>query len=257
MGNKQQITDFLWFSYFGITPNCNDDIKIQKCIERAYRDLNRTIDFTYSQSVLDKKSDQTISQGARDYFIKAKQDFKSELIQYIKQKVKELPEELKKRSFREWHNEICNEIIKCNPDVEGLPNVKVLKENLSYGQAQKWVNMTLKYMWLMGLIEEPVIQKQLCVPVDNYILKALYDEQYNVDPFVIVKDGDTYKVKQKNGNTAYSWSQFPDACFYYGLDDKIKAIIGEKMPLDWENEVWCGLMRPNQTDRKNPKMRRL
>ena len=105
---NQQKVDFLCFSYFGIKPNCNDEEKILKCIERAYRDLNRTIAFTYSQSVLDKKSDQTISQDARDYFIKAKQDFKSELIQYIKQKVKELPEELKEKNFRDWHNEICN-----------------------------------------------------------------------------------------------------------------------------------------------------
>lgn len=255
MGDNQQMMAFLWLSYFGITPDSDDNTKIEKCIERAYRDLNRTIGFTYSQSVLDKKSDQTISQDARDIFIKAKQDFKSKLIEDIKQKVKGLPEELKEKSFKEWHNEICNEIIKCNPDVEGSPNVKVLKENLSYGQAQKWVNMTLKYMWLMGLIEEPDIQKQLCVPVDNYILKALYDEQYNVDPFVIVK-GDTYKVKQKNGKTAYPWSKFPDACFYYGLDEKIKSIIGDGMPLEWENKVWLKASQPNETETLRDEIKR-
>lgn len=241
---NQQMVDFLCFSYFGIKPNCNDEEKILKCIERAYRDLNRTIAFTYSQSVLDKKSDQTISQDARDYFIKAKQDFKSELIQYIKQKVKELPEELKEKNFRDWHNEICNKIIECNPKAEGL-DVNVLHKNLTYGQAQKWVNMTLKYMWLMGLIED---QKQLCVPIDNYILKALHDEKSDVAPFIIVKNGDTYKVKHKNAETAYPWSKFPDAGFYYGLDEEIKAIIGDKMPLAWENEVWLKSSQPNESE---------
>lgn len=242
MGNKQQITDFLWFSYFGITPNCDDDIKIQKCIERAYRDLNRTIAFTYSQSVLDKKSDQTLSQDARSKYIEAKQAFKSDLIKDIKQEVTNLPEKLKEKGFREWHNDLCVKIVKHNPDVDDL-NVRVLKNNLSYGQAQKWVNMTLKYMWLMGLIED---QKQLCVPIDNYILRELYGK--DMDSFEITEDGDTYKVKQKNGKTAYPWSKFPDSGFYYGLDEEIKAIIGDKMPLAWENEVWLKSSQPNESE---------
>ena len=172
------------------------------------------------------------------------------MIEDIKQKVKGLPEELEDKSFRKWHNEICNKIIECNPKAEGL-DVNVLRKNLTYGQAQKWVNMTLKYMWLMGLIED---QKQLCVPIDNYILKKLRDK--DVDPFVIVKDGDTYTVKQKNGNTAYSWSKFPNACFYYGLDDKIKAIIGDKMPLAWENEVWLNPSNPNETETLRDEIKR-
>ena len=117
--------------------------------------------------------------------------------------------------------------------------------------------MTLKYMWLMGLLEDSNIQKQLCVPVDNYILKLLKELcDKDVDPFVIVKDGDTYKVKQKNGNTAYSWSKFPNACFYYGLDDKIKAIIGEEMPLNWENRVWLKASNPNETETLRDEIKR-
>lgn len=245
MVDNQQMVDFLCFSYFGIKPNCNDEEIILKCIERAYRDLNRTINFTYSQSVLDNKSDKTLSKDAREKYIDAKQKFKSDLIRSIKEAVTNLPETLKENSFRKWHKGLCDTIVDCNPDVDDSHNVKVLKNNLSYGQAQKWVNMTLKYMWLMGLIED---QKQLCVPIDNYILKALRDEKSDVAPFIIVKDGDTYKVKHKNAETAYSWSKFPDACFYYGLDEKIKSIIGDEMPLEWENKMWLKASQPNESE---------
>lgn len=257
MNQKHMMEEFLWFSYFGITPDKDYNTKIQKCIERAYRDLNRTIDFTYSQSVLDKKSDKTLSKDAREKYIDAKQKFKSDLMESIKKAVTNLPKDLEENSFRKWHKALCDTIVRCNPDVEGLPNVKVLENNLYYGQAQKWVNMTLKYMWLMGLLEDSNIQKQLCVPVDNYILKILKELcDKDVDPFVIVKDGDTYKVKQKNGNTAYSWSKFPNACFYYGLDDKIKAIIGEEMPLNWENRVWLKASNPNETETLRDEIKR-
>lgn len=246
MVDNQQMVDFLCFSYFGIKPNCNDEEKILKCIERAYRDLNRTINFTYSQSVLDNKSDKTLSKDAREKYIDAKQKFKSNLMESIKKAVTNLPKDLKDNSFRNWHKDLCDTIVSFNFDVEGLSNVKVLENNLYYGQAQKWVNMTLKYMWLMGLIEDSNIQKQLCVPIDNYILQKLHGK--DVKPFVITKDGDQYRVKKENNETAYSWSKFPDACFYYGLDDKIKAIIGEEMPLDWENEVWLNASQPNELE---------
>ena len=242
MGDNQQMMAFLWFSYFGITPDSDYNTKIEKCIERAYRDLNRTIGFTYSQSVLDKKSDQTISEDDRSKYIDAKQRFKSDLIQSIKEKVTKLPEE---KGFREWHKALCDEIIKKNPVVDGL-GISVLTDSLTYGQAQKWVNMTLKYMWLMGLIEDPNIQKQLCVPIDNYILQQLHGK--DVKPFVITKNGNQYRVKQENDETAYPWSKFPDAGFYYGLDEEIKAIIGDKMPLAWENEVWLNSSQPNESE---------
>ncbi len=69
-----------------------------------------------------------------------------------------------------------------------------------------------------------------------------------MDSFEITEDGDTYKVKQKNGKTAYPWSKFPDSGFYYGLDEEIKAIIGDKMPLAWENEVWLKSSQPNESE---------
>lgn len=245
--SSKEMNDFLWFSYFGITPSeatADKDKAINKCIDRAYRDLNRTIKYTYSQSALDKKSDKTLTQDDRKKYIEAKQGLKKTLSGEIHEAINQLLNS-STCQFKEWHERICNKIIE-KAKAENL-EVNVLKNNLTYGQAQKWVNMTLKYMWLMGLIEDS--QKQLCVPIDNYILKVLY-EDYNkeIKPFEIRKDGDIYKVKQKNDKTAYPWSKFPNASFYYGLDDKIKTIIGEEMPLDWENEVWLNASQPNESE---------
>lgn len=243
MVDNQQMVDFLCFSYFGIKPNCNDEEKILKCIERAYRDLNRTIKYSFSQSVLDKKSDQTLSQDARDKYIEAKNHFKNDLTKKIQEAVNSIPA----AKFDDWHQTICGLIVTCNPKVEGS-NVTVLKKNLTYGQAQKWVNMTLKYMWLMGLITEDV-EKQLYIPIDKYILEALCKEKYEFKLFSIKRDGDTYKVSnkpsKKDSNEWYPWSEFPDKDFYYGFNKELNSLIGNnKLPIVWENDVWIKKSQP-------------
>lgn len=249
--SSKEMNDFLWFSYFGITPSeavAHKDKAINKCIDRAYRDLNRTIEYTYSQSVLDKKSDKTLTQDARKEYIEAKQDIKNTLSGEIHKAINQLLNS-STCQFKEWHKMICNTIIDYNPKVEDL-NVNVLKKNMTYGQAQKWVNMTLKYTWLMGLIEDENIQKQLCVPIDNYILKIVKElHGKEMDSFEITKDGDTYKVKPKNKETAYPWSKIPDACFYYGLNDEIKEIIGDDYPLVWENEAWIKSSQSDESEK--------
>lgn len=47
----------------------------------------------------------------------------------------------------------------------------------SYGHAQKWINMTLKYMWLLDLI--PDNPNLLEAPIDRHIIRAINSDELN------------------------------------------------------------------------------
>lgn len=77
-------------------------------------------------------------------------------------------------AFEKWHCGLCNLII--NLDL----NNDVLKEgsSLHYGQAQKWVNMTIKYMLVMGLWDDQLNDnlRLYHVPLDSYVFDAAKKE---------------------------------------------------------------------------------
>lgn len=83
-------------------------------------------------------------------------------------------EKLKKDSsdFPKWHEKSCNALIACYGG------------QLSYGQAQKWLNMLLKYLYVYDVkgYETLFSQKRIAaldMPVDSKVIDALR-RKYNV-----------------------------------------------------------------------------
>ncbi len=117
------------------------------CIARAYRDFSRTLHGIRGQS--------DVSSGAR---------------QYLHASLKSLPTELTvvdQDSFDAWHKTVCAGLVS-RFRASGFDHVHV-------GQAQKWLNMALKYAFIFGESSLPGYSKffGLChVPIDNIILKS-------------------------------------------------------------------------------------
>ena len=65
-----------------------------------------------------------------------------------------------KDRFDSWHQSVCDRLI-CYS--EGV---------LTYGQAQKWINMTLKYISMFNHSITESTYEYYHVPVDNYILQT-------------------------------------------------------------------------------------
>ena len=87
------------------------------------------------------------------------------------------------------------------------------EQEFHFGQAQKWVNMTLKYLYLLGIVKNP---DDLHIPIDNYVLAALNDK-YNI-----------------SSNTV--WSQF-NYDNYDELYTSYNKVI--KPPyINWEHDAW-------------------
>lgn len=106
----------------------------------------------------------------------------SETIKNAVQKTEEM-----RQNYNSWHNKLCNELQSIY--------VEKAKYQLTYGQAQKWVNMATKYLLVFAVIfknmddqekldsipnffrEADAIQK-LHIPLDSFIM-----QQYNVSGF--------------------------------------------------------------------------
>jgi hypothetical protein len=156
----QQERDFLFQAYFG-----GGRRNLELFVSRAYRDMNRT--FRGVANVPEKHRSE-ILEGAKQAVIKSCNELQSRVVQSdIAQR---------RATFDEWHSQSCKALIKHYHDkLDGYPDI-----HLTYGQAQKWVNMALKYCWVCGNGGFPLLDSWLMVahvPVDNLILDKAVRER--------------------------------------------------------------------------------
>ena len=135
---NEDLLKFLKFSYFGTLTNLKE-----AAANRAYRDMCRTIRFN------------GLCEETR---LELKKEVNRELITKI---------ENIKDNFEIWHKEACGLIIE---------KYEKYRIELTYGQAQKWVNMTIKYLYMLNEHTFDKVFDFLHIPVDNYIFKAVKEE---------------------------------------------------------------------------------
>ncbi len=259
--------EFLLFSCFGITSeliNENPDKATIICIDRAYHDLKRTIDYLYSDSEQkqlkqkvksgeDKTTDLQILKTFNDLKNNWKKQITNDIFCWIKICI--FGKCICENDFNLKHREICVSIIeksKINPYGENLFKQGLF---LNYGHVQKWINMTLKYMLLMNIYSIRKITEFLHIPIDNYILKELYEKDKNksyngyriklVDPstqqYCIENTNDNI-----NGAKKYKWSGIPTYNDYNSFRIGIEKCIGDKSPIAWEANAWLKQAKMNK-----------
>lgn len=239
--------DFLLYSYFGIKesdlkPQSKKDIPYicDICAKRAYLDLARTVRYEYSSSKLEEMKSKKSSKEDKDKatnFI----DSKNELIKNICEnilspiKTKEGEISFKNSDFDDWHKAKCEEIKeKMNGNYETVNNSdeKVLEESFTIGQAQKWVNMTLKYLWLLDALPKNICEKDLHIPIDSYIIEIAYSKKVTFKYALELED----KPKE-------SWSKLSEYEEYLKIQEAIRKAIktnatNETIPIKWELLAW-------------------
>ena len=90
---------------------------------------------------------------------------------------------------------------------------------MTYGQAQKWLNMTIKYLYCLQYNKFKKAFHYLHVPIDNRIIKSAYKD------FKIAKPVESWSKWNKEEYTNYQ-------------EKLIKAIGDKKDPLRWEFTAW-------------------
>ncbi len=244
----------LVFFIFGAT--MDDACLLQKIIEKAY--IDATNQGAFNARI--KKEDITKKADANE----TKRDVIGLLLEEIKSYTKP-----KGNTFSKWHLETCQAVIKKYEE-------KTIKE-FTYGNAQKLVNMTLKYLYLLSEIQVPsrnqailkAIQMDsefLNVPIDSYIIDALWRKAKETAdtekirktlPPKVNKDG-KIQVKPKYDKDDYprpsdylkGWSQW-DMENYLSVQEAISVILGEgAVPMKWESEAWITIARNRQKRHK-------
>ena len=229
---NERLLDFLVRSYFGCDRNELEDSEQQKCAYRAYLDLARTVKYLYSSSEIEKAK----PESDKSNFGKARKSLIENICADLVKDIKDYPQDF--NDFDVWHTKKCDWISKQMNAVYDKDK-KFLKEPFTYGQAQKWLNMTLKYLWLLNLLPSNISEELLHVPIDSFILQALqetgkFDESQNE----IIYSGETYRYK---GET---WSAMSEEN-YESLQKKIREIVKEKKisPIEWEYSAWIKIAK--------------
>lgn len=242
---QQAAQKFLLYAYFGIVDSDDNDARAKKCAQRAYLDVNRTIEFNESLKE---------SSGRNSYIKRQFQEKVSELIvRGIHDKI--IPTNGDRDNFDKEHHLLCWMIIYESVKLK-YNDTQILAEKLKYGQTQKWLNMTLKYMWLIGLLDDCFIDC-LHVPVDRYIMEAAAGRNRKdtklstkgIDVDLPSKNGE--KIKSYSDDKALSWSKwegvedFDEAdksdyhVFQYSIRDNLdKLHIECESPIEWEGDAW-------------------
>jgi hypothetical protein len=96
--------------------------------------------------------------------------------------------------------------------------------SFTIGQSQKWVNMTLKYIFTLGENRLPGFEQVYPfahIPVDNIILEQLYTKELTVI-------------------FTSAWSRLDEYSADLQFQQWVRTHCGDEYPLDFEFYLWMG-----------------
>ena len=181
--------NFLIRCYFG---EGNDLLRMS--VERAYLDLNRTLHGFATHRTADR-----IRENAHALVI---QNI------YCLKNIK-----LSQKSYDNWHAKACDDL--------RTSFWKGGFRKFTYGQAQKWLNMSMKYIFVMGKDRLPGYQN--CypfahIPIDNIFMDA-------IRPYRKIR-------------LPCAWSRIDDYEVYLKLQKEFRELFSNSIPLDVEFKLW-------------------
>lgn len=209
----KQAYEFVLYCYFG---DMGDPV--EAAIDRAYVDMA-------SHTLTGLKNDP-----------EKKWELRYRASEKIKQRMKSISAD-----YDRWHQKTC----------ELIQEIYIQKGvGFTYGQAQKWLNMTMKYLYVFSLIFEDMEDKRLCeipgfirnhheklhIPIDNYILSDLSLQKYA--PWSKMSMEDYNACRKDMGEKDIDWEleKWNMASELYKINDRTSyAYYKEKNsgPLSW------------------------
>lgn len=217
---KSEIISF----YTGLySEDCADGYDcISWASEKAYLDMNRTMTFKDEGKGCEKK----------------RIEWRREGTEIIRKGIDRITE----GDYDKIHKDICDDlmnvyeyklVIRRGGKRTDLPTT------LTYGQAQKWVNMTLKYLWTLVRLDVlkgdvacriTACEKKLHVPLDSYILRYASGEKMGASP----QNGLKATIKSVG-----DWSKLNNYNAYIGYQMEIREKINDgAFPMEWELKHW-------------------
>jgi hypothetical protein len=194
--SRSQYEDFLIQLVYG-----SSDDYLQGCLKSAYLDVCRTLH-------------EFGKHGKKKEILKESYSTLTKQLQKLKKSADEADQE----SFDKWHRDTSESIIKIFLDKNF--------NSIRYGQTQKWINMTLKNIFVCGptrISGYKGIYKFCHMPIDNIILDVLQ------------KNGDLQKMVMINRQEA--WSKW-ECDKYIEFQKALKEHFNNQPLLNVEFHLW-------------------
>ena len=256
MNDKERLTkiaidSFVYF-YLGVKLERGEEV-LDAVIKKAYSDATQQGAYNIPVSKVEN-----VSQEYKEFV-------QNQSISYLKQEISNYKKHGSREKFKDWHKLRCQGILNQYKDINKRSKSG---DVFSYGNAQKLVNMTLKYIYLLGVIMDftnidecfsrmaaNVLEdeKFLDIPIDRYIMQVLWEDKEfeEVSSLMLKKEKKAYT---KRGNKKYSftsaygeiiepWSLW-NKDRYYKISDKIHEI--KESPIIWECETWIDIQQKNK-----------
>lgn len=242
--------NFLMFSYFSFSLKSlqekDADIILRYLIARAYRDAASHVLSIENNNPRDLEKD-----GPDEKIIDALQN-----LNIKKDKCQSWAQ------FTKWHESLCNSLGDCYEKTAYKKDKTGKIRPFTLGIAQKWVNMTMKYMVIVKDLQQTwsskpdsipfikqygelieTVRPNLHVPVDSYILDAVWELDNSIP--MPCETGKQITEKQKGSvhlpNAIVAWSKWKKyegeyREFQEALNDKLNA--SGSTVIEWEADTW-------------------
>lgn len=189
--------------------DCLDGL-IELAIKKAYRDLQRTM------RGFPKLGESKKNEGKKQE-VALRDEIKENARKCINAKIKNMTNcnITEQTTFDKLHEDACEALIE-----EFKKNEY---EGFTIGQAQKWINMTFKYLNLLDYNGIEKIYEFCHIPIDRYILEYMLEKNI---------------IEKENFKKAIHWSKIKKYQDYFEIQEKFRDNCKGKIPLDEELKIW-------------------
>lgn len=233
MANKDVGVRFLIWTYFNLDGSETKDEIVNRCIDLAYKDATNQGAFNAVQN-----------KGVFDTKAAAK---------HFRVKILNGPA----KPFDAWHKEMCGDLV----DYYSVGKEKD-PPAFSYGNAQKWLNMTIKYLYIYRALTDALsnltqgqneyrafyddlylrFEHNFHIPIDSFIMEAIWPQNLPSSNWIPGANLPQKGPGIYSGTKHTPWSQFDDIA-YNSVQNYIRGQLDGRSPMEWENEHWITIAK--------------
>ena len=247
--------EFLLFSYFGLCFEDSAKHIVEKALDLGYNDATNQ----GAYNALNKNDDSESKKNARAQIYEQVDSFFSDN---------------NTEEYDDWHSELCSSLVEKYKKVLVCGNVQAF----SYGNAQKWVNMTMKYLYILRTIYESFApNNEFCnekyarikgdahnlhAPIDRFIINAVVSE-FDKDVKLPLCANNKKEIQEYSNPAEHvvPWSSWTNSGTsennidgdYNSFQESLRVALDKKdlSRIDWEGPAW--IAQAKKEKRKNKK----
>ena len=176
-----------------------------------------------------------------------------------KARIQEFLQSVSIDTYRDMHDTCCNDLVNLYSEIYNKHNSEL--SAFTFGNAQKWLNMTTKYIYLICVIfsdcteQYPFKQSTynkfiefesaLEIPVDSFILEKIW---YDLPEVELPLRNNSKRNGKWSSEKVIPWSQW-NKDMYVAFRTSLAQKIDK--PILWENPAWIEIAQKRKAGKEN------